>query len=139
MQTYSANLLTAGKYAVKSKKERTRAGVLLALAGAVVGAVNGLFGAGGGMLAVPVLTWVAGLPQKKAHATAIALILPLCAIASVVYAFKGGFDASALPATVAGVVAGSVLGALFLKKISVAALDFLFYGLMLFAGLKMML
>lgn len=91
------------------------------------------------MLAVPVLTWVAGLPQKKSHATAIALILPLCAIASVVYAFKGGFDASALPATVAGVVAGSVLGALFLKKISVAALDFLFYGLMLFAGLKMML
>ena len=43
-----------------------------------IGAINGLFGAGGGMLAVPCLTYVWGLDEKSAHATAIAVILPLC-------------------------------------------------------------
>ena len=126
------------KYAVANPATRMRRKALLVVCGLLVGAVNGLFGAGGGMLAVPVLTFAAGLNGKKAHATAIALILPLCLVSTVVYALNADIDAGTLLPTAAGVLAGGVLGAVALKKLSVPALNFLFYGLMLFAGIKMM-
>ena len=90
------------------------------------------------MLAVPVLTFVAGLPDKKAHATAIALILPLCAVSALVYALGGAGEYVAdLPAA-AGVFAGGIIGALLLKKASPELLKELFYGVMMFAGIKML-
>lgn len=126
-------------FAVKDGAARRRQSLLLAVCGLAVGLVNGLFGAGGGMLAVPVLTFAAGLSAKKAHATAIAVILPLCVISSAVYAFKGSFDYSVFPPVIIGVLVGGIIGALALKKASGTLVSFLFYGLMLFAGLKMMM
>ena len=76
---------------------------------------------------------------KKAHATAIAVILPLCLVSTVVYAVRGTFDYSVLPPTIAGVLIGGLTGAVALKKLSAPVLNFLFYGLMLFAGVKMMM
>lgn len=130
---------SVAKFAVDDPGRRKARRIVLALSGAAVGIVNGLFGAGGGMLAVPVLTFAAGLNGKKAHATAIALILPLCLVSTVVYALNADIDAGTLLPTAAGVLAGGVLGAVALKKLSVPALNFLFYGLMLFAGIKMMM
>ncbi len=125
-------------YALAGAKERRKRNALLACAGAFVGLVNGFLGAGGGMLAVPVLTFVAGLPDKKAHATAIALILPLCAVSALVYALGGAGEYVAdLPAA-AGVFAGGIIGALLLKKASPELLKELFYGVMMFAGIKML-
>lgn len=126
-------------FAVPAPSVKKRRRVLLAVCGLAVGAVNGLFGAGGGMLAVPVLVYAAGLSEKKAHATAIALILPLCMVGTVVYALRGSFDTGIVLPTVLGVLAGGVAGAALLKKLSAPVLNFLFYGLMLFAGIKMML
>ena len=88
---------------------------------------------------MPVLTFVAGLNEQRAHATAIAVILPLCAISAIAYAVTGGYDYAVIAPTVCGVLAGGVLGALLLKKLSGDALTFIFYGLMLFAGIKMIM
>lgn len=126
------------KFAVTPPDERKKRRFLLALCGGAIGVVNGLFGAGGGMLAVPVLAFAAGLPQKKAHATAIAVILPPCVVSTVVYAVRGGFETDILLPTVLGVLAGGIAGAALLKKLSAPVLNLLFYGLMLFAGIKMM-
>lgn len=115
------------------KKEKS----LAVFFGLVVGAVNGLFGAGGGMLVVPILSYLYGLSAKKSHATAIMIILPLCAVSAVVYALKGSYDYSIFPATIVGVVAGGIAGALLLKKANNVALRYAFYFLMLLAGLKM--
>ena len=52
---------------------RGKAGALAG--GALIGAANGLLGGGGGMIAVPVLR-AGGLPARRAHATAIA-VMPL--------------------------------------------------------------
>ena len=41
-----------------------------AFTGVAVGAANGLFGGGGGMIAVPLLSGVMGYEEKAAHATA---------------------------------------------------------------------
>ena len=47
----------------RNKKKAVGGGLLL-------GAVNGLFGGGGGMIGVPVLSDVLGYERKQAHATA---------------------------------------------------------------------
>lgn len=111
--------------------------IALVFIGVFIGAINGLFGAGGGMLLVPALTLVLGLEQKRAHATAIAIILPLCAVSSITYALRASFDWNIILPTVIGVTIGGIIGAMLLKKMSNGALTFIFYSLMLFAGLKM--
>ena len=52
------------KFAVTPPDERKKRRFLLALCGGAIGVVNGLFGAGGGMLAVPVLAFAAGVCAK---------------------------------------------------------------------------
>lgn len=112
--------------------------IVLIFIGIFIGGINGLFGAGGGMLLVPALTLVLGLEQKRAHATAIAIILPLCAVSSIVYGVTTSFDWGVILPTAIGVTIGGIVGAMMLKKMSNDALMFIFYALMLFAGLKMM-
>ena len=46
------------------------------LGGGVTGLLNGLFGSGGGMVAVPLLAH-GGLEPARAHATSMAVILPV--------------------------------------------------------------
>lgn len=111
--------------------------IAVILAGLAIGVVTGLFGAGGGMLTVPALTFIAKFDEKHSHATAIAVILPLCLISSVVYALGATFENCVVLPTVIGVTIGGAIGALLLKKMSNGAISFLFYALMLFAGLKM--
>ena len=111
--------------------------IAVILAGLAIGVVTGLFGAGGGMLTVPALTFIAKFDEKHSHATAIAVILPLCLISSVIYALGATFENGVVLPTVIGVTIGGVIGALLLKKMSNGAISFLFYALMLFAGLKM--
>lgn len=112
--------------------------LLSAIFGVAVGAANGLFGGGGGMIAVPALT-LTGVPSKKAHATAIAIILPLSLISGAVYLAKGAADPSVILPSCAGVVVGGIAGALLLKKINSRGLSLLFYALMIAAGLKLSL
>ena len=45
--------------------------------GLVTGFANGLFGSGGGTIVVPAMERFLGEEEHKAHATAIAVILPL--------------------------------------------------------------
>lgn len=127
----------AGKYTCPSVRRRLAKRIATIFAGFALGAVNGCFGSGGGMLAVPVLTFLMGMEDKKAHATAIAVILPLCAISVAIYSARASFDALVVLPTVIGVFVGGILGAELLKKIPSQWLSFVFYGLMLLAGIKM--
>ena len=52
--------------------------------GVVTGATAGLLGVGGGILIVPFLTIVAGLPQHAAEATSLLVVLPTAVAASIV-------------------------------------------------------
>ena len=72
--------------------------------------VNGLFGGGGGIPLLMLLTKWAKLDEKKAFATCVAVILPLCAASAAVYFLRGGFPlVHALP-YLAGGLAGGLLG-----------------------------
>lgn len=85
-----------------------------AIAGLLAGAANGLFGAGGGMLLVPLLTGWAKVPERRAFATSVAVILPLSIASAVIYWLRGGLDfAQALPYLIGGVVGGVIAGRVF--------------------------
>ena len=64
------------------------------LSGAAAGTANGLFGAGGGMILIPLLTRWAKLEDKKAFATSISIIAPLCLVSIVIYAINGNLSIS---------------------------------------------
>ena len=87
-----------------------------AVAGGLAGIANGFFGGGGGMVLVPLLTARCGLDQRRAFATSVAIILPLCVLSSVIYLFRGGLDlAVALPYLAGGLAGGFLGGRLFQK------------------------
>lgn len=114
----------------KAKKERiTSVGCGLA-----VGAANSLFGGGGGMLAVPLLQKT-GLDEKRAHATAILVILPISLVSFLVYALRGLCDFNVLIPTAIGVSVGGGVGAKLLGKLSVKYVNLTFAFLQLAAGL----
>ena len=84
------------------------------LAGGLAGLANGFFGGGGGSILVPLLTGMCGLDQRRAFATSVAVILPLCALSAGVYLFRGGLDwMAALPYLAGGLVGGFLGGKLF--------------------------
>ena len=104
--------------------------------GGAVGIANGLFGGGGGMIAVPMLQ-KAGLDEKRAHATAILLILPVSLLSFLFYAWKGLYDFSVLIPTAIGVTVGGALGARLLGKLPVKTVNILFAFLQAAAGVSM--
>lgn len=116
----------------------TKRRVFYLLGGLAVGFLSGFFGGGGGMVVVPLLTMVGKMEEKNAHATAMAVILPLSIVGSVVYLLSGNYDFSVgLPTGIAFIV-GSVAGSLFLKKISNKVLGIVFSVLMIVGGIRLL-
>lgn len=108
------------------------------MGGAAVGAVNGLLGGGGGMLAVPILQR-AGLCERAAHATAIAVIAPASLLSGLVYLFMGLVPLSLLTPVALGVFFGGILGAKLLNTLPLKAISLLFELIMLTAGVRLLL
>lgn len=106
-----------------------------ALTGIAVGICNGFFGSGGGMIAVPMLE-KGGSEPKKAHATSIAITLPLSVISGLVY-FKGGsLDFSRAVKFIPLGIVGAAVGAMLMKKLSNSLLKRIFGALMIIAGVR---
>lgn len=110
---------------------------LTALAvGAVAGIVNGLFGAGGGLLLVPLFISRCHLPPKTAFATSLCVMLALSAVSFTVYLLRGSVDlAAALPYTLGGIV-GGIIGGVFMKRVQVKWLRLLLAAFLLYGGVK---
>jgi hypothetical protein len=86
------------------------------VSGAGAGLICGLLGAGGGALLVPLLRDWMGIEAKKAMATSVFCIAPLCAVATVVYAIRGRLPwADAWPYAAGGLAGGFAAGYLFKK------------------------
>lgn len=111
--------------------------ITLGAFGVLVGAINILLGAGGGILAVPILK-KCGLNQKEAQANAVAVILPLTFISFLLYAKEQyvSFSPSAwiLPFS----ALGAVLGAAIFRKLSPRFLKKVFAVFMIWAGVRML-
>ena len=114
------------------EQSKTLAGKRL-LCGGLVGAANSLFGGGGGMIAVPLLTKT-GLREKTAHATAILVILPVSLFSFILYAIRGYYEPTVLVPTAIGVSVGGALGAKLLGKLPTKTVNLIFAALQLLAG-----
>ena len=68
------------------KKRKNWGGIA---AGVAAGAVNGLFGAGGGMVLVPLLGLLTDLEEEEIFASSLAIILPICIVSLTVTAIAG--------------------------------------------------
>ncbi len=104
-----------------------------ALIGVITGFVNGLFGSGGGTVLVPCMEKFLKTIPQKAHASAIAVILPLSVISAVLYIGKLDVDIKSLLYVSCGGIIGGFIGAKLLGKISSKYLHIVF-GLCMLAG-----
>lgn len=124
-------------------KEKTKKGWLKNLAligvGTLSGFINGFFGAGGGLLLVPMISYVASDDSKKAHATTLGCVLFMCLTSAIVYLTKKEFEIKYLVVCSIGSVVGSLLGTKLLKKLKNNVIDLIFAVILVIAGVFMIL
>ena len=91
--------------------------LFMCLAGAGAGIVNGLFGAGGGMLLIPLLTLLTDLDDSEIFPASVCIILPICLISLWFSASNQPIPwHTALPYLL-GSAAGGILAGIFGKRI----------------------
>ena len=110
-----------------------------AVSGVLAGVVNGLFGGGGGMVLVPLLRRWCGLEERKAFATCVAVILPLCVVSAAVYVLRRGVDATLAAPYLLGGLAGGFLGGRLFPKVSAGWLRYLFAAFLVYGGVRYLL
>lgn len=110
----------------------------LVIIGILCGAVNGLFGSGGGMIAVPALEQ-SGIEAKKAHATSIAITAALSVVSAALYFSKDSVNLSQAMNYIPLGLAGAAVGAKILKKIPTKLLHKIFGIFMIAAGFRIFL
>lgn len=90
------------------------------LAGLGAGAVTGLFGAGGGMVLVPLLTMLTDMEDTEIFPSSISIILPICLVSLAATVITGTLDwQQALP-YLFGSAAGGFLAGKWGQKIPVS-------------------
>ena len=115
---------------------KLRDGIKYAVCGALAGVANGFFGAGGGMVLIPLFTRWIKMDDKKAFATSLAVILPLCAVSAVIYLIKGSVDLStALPYVIGGLIGGGIGGRIF-RRVPSRLLHIGFAVLIIYGGVR---
>jgi len=120
------------------KIDRRTIGRLLVI-GAAAGAANGLFGAGGGLIAVPLLIGWMKLPEKNAYATSLAVMVPISVVSLTVYALRGGLVTENTLWYLLGGFAGGVAAGFLFRYIPVQWLRWAMAGFLLYGGVKAVL
>ena len=104
--------------------------------GSIIGLLNGFFGSGGGVIAVPVLE--KDCSPNEAHATSVALIFMLSMVTALFYGFSGNLDFKTAWEFIPWGILGAVSGAFFLKNIKAQWLKRLFGAVIIIAAVRML-
>lgn len=107
-----------------------------ALFGIFIGLINGIFGAGGGLICVPLLL-KNGLSRKEAHANAVAVILAVCTVSAVGYLLAGHVKTEQSFIYLPGGLLGAFVGTQLLKRIKPEIIRRIFALFMLWAGWRL--
>ena len=108
----------------------------LIAAGFIAGAINGVFGAGGGMLLVPLLSLLANIKEDEIFSASVAIIFPICIVSLII---SPGLDQ--LPLEIAwpymlAAIPGGILAFLLEKKIPVTWLHRCLGVLIIYGGIR---
>ena len=111
----------------------------MSLAGFCAGAVNGLFGAGGGMVLVPLLTGLTDLKEEEVFPSSVTIILPLCLVSLCVTMQQQSIDLIAALPYLTGGALGAIPAGLWGHKIPVTWLHKGLGILILWGGVRYLL
>ena len=87
---------------------------------AAAGIINGLLGAGGGMVLVPMLTATGELKEQEVFPCSVSMILPLCIVSLAVTGYSSTLPWSEAFPYLLGSIPGGLLAGLLGPKIKVA-------------------
>jgi uncharacterized membrane protein YfcA len=107
------------------------------VASGAAGVVSGLLGIGGGVLKVPVMHLVMGVPMKVAVATSTFMIGVTAAASAGVYFARGDLDPFVAGPVALGVLVGTRLGAFWMGRIGTRGLRWVFVGLLVAIAFEM--
>lgn len=108
----------------------------IVLAGLGAGTVNGLFGAGGGMVLVPLLSKMTELEDDEIFPASVSIILPVCLVSLSVSAMHTPLPwAKAVPYLIGSAI-GGILAGLFGKRIPTLWLHRVLGVLILWGGVR---
>lgn len=111
---------------------------LLAL-GAAAGAFSGLVGIGGGVVIVPALVFLFGMPQHQAQGTTLALLVPpIGLLAAWTYYRQGYVDLRVASLVCLGFFIGRLFGAKFAVGLSNRMLQRIFGAALIGLGFRML-
>lgn len=109
--------------------------IILSIAGAAAGAVNGLFGAGGGLVLVPMLGKKVGLSENERFPASIAIIAPVC-VTSLLISGKWQISFGELLPYLLGSALGGVAAGLWGRKIPTVWLHRFLGVIILWGGIR---
>ncbi|HEU5490657.1 MAG TPA: sulfite exporter TauE/SafE family protein [Gaiellaceae bacterium] len=98
--------------------------------GLVAGVFSAFFGVGGGIVAVPLLILVAGLPERTATATSLLAIAVTATAGVVVYAYRGEVDVGYAALVGLPAAAGALAGSAWQQRIRASTLTYGFAALL---------
>lgn len=106
------------------------------LAGLGAGAVNGLFGAGGGMVLVPLLTSLSHIDENEVFPSSVSIILPICVVSLSLSWPAGGADWRTAVPYLIGSAAGGVAAGLWGRKLPTLWLHRILGLMILWGGIR---
>lgn len=113
---------------------------LLLLCGGAAGFVNGLLGAGGGIILVFTLGAAMGrdADPRDIYATALAITLPVTALSLARYAAGGALDTTGFARFLIPAVLGGALGGWLLDRLDTRLTKKIFAAIVIWSGLSML-
>jgi uncharacterized membrane protein YfcA len=102
------------------------------------GVVSALLGIGGGLIKVPVMHVVMGVPLRVATATSNLMIGITASAGAIIYLLRGGIDPYVAAPTAIGVFLGATLGSRTAHRVDVRVLRGLFIAILLYTAWQML-
>ena len=102
------------------------------------GVASALLGIGGGLIKVPVMHVVMGVPLRVATATSNLMIGITASASAIIYLLRGGIDPYAAAPTAIGVFIGASIGSRVASRIDVGVLRGLFVVILLYTAWQML-
>ncbi|MEN6665508.1 MAG: sulfite exporter TauE/SafE family protein [Phycisphaerae bacterium] len=125
----------AGGAEVVYHARRPKAGLLVS---SFAGVISGLLGVGGGVIKVPTMNLIMGLPLKVASATSNFMIGVTAAASAGVYFYRGDINPIIAAPVAVGVAAGALIGTIILRRMPTKILHIVFTAVLLAVAAQML-
>ena len=129
--------LPADMHGLGLAPERERHLPAASLASVGAGVASALLGIGGGLVKVPVMHLLLGVPLRIATATSNLMVGITASTSAIVYLLRGGIDAYAAGPTAIGVFVGASLGSRLGYRVDARLLRLLFVAVLVYTAIEM--